>query len=940
MVGTTRRRFLVGASFLVLIRVAPSLSETYSAIQDGPFGGDPNAVFSAIDTSGGIAMSRTSGQTPAFVHVSAANIKATGQVLDATGNPMAPESQPALRPYERLEYTWNFGDPLGTEIFTDPVTKNRVNANKDQSGPEAVYCYRTAGIKTITLNIRGKASGGGYITASVTTTFTVRAFNASGGTFYYDSRNNSGTENGTAAHPYRTLRHGPINASGRVTIPNVRIMLAYGSSWDNSSYSTLPTLAINVNGPIRVEGWINPSNPSSDKPKLLCNASVGNGGSAIANQGPGVGNTDIVFSHIHCEVQSAPGGGTTVGLGLNQVNSVNLAGIVEAQMIAAANGVAVTFPGGTSIASAAHPFVAYQMVTFSGENLPPEINPTAIYFVSPTHLEADAFSISSTSSSRTLVSTSAGNGLATSKAVISCTPGRLRGGADEFFRAAAGWHIYDNAALGPGNGAVINSSGLPAGAYANLGDDGGIFNIDGYSGGAIATEYMAFVVPNSVQAVFTGSISTSGGTSILTILGATVEGRIAKGQRIVDLTGRLAYGTQILSNRSGSGVGSTWYVTTQPEKVSTELMISSGPYVQMKDIYFDNLDMVNNAGGIIWNYYNGGTSIFTTVADVSGCSLYGCTCIREAGPTIPLTFGARRWNSMLGVTLNGTGPGGVLLHYINPEDSQTNFLYRWLNVATGGKTNSGFNFCLHPRAQNYNNWTVPGDYIGGNICVSDCQFQYATNGIGLNNEHNAVGGWYGTYSNAVIQRTRIGYVTQTALFASSCQNITMRDCQVWQVSGLFSPPDGPADNISALNHVGSYCFYRNLIYRPRTVPTYGGAGNELGSLPVLRLFPTNASSTFQELSDNIIRDDRSGNPPILSMKFSDQLANHSIFTRNQFYTPNATNHSGVTWYIGNNNTFGPLSAFQAAGNEPNAACIVAGCYANPNWPSPQTGYFK
>lgn len=114
------------------------------------FRGNPFQTVSAIDVSGGIAINgRTTGPNQFFAHVSAANVTATG----------------SDRPYEDLEFHWNFGDPSGAETFTNPSNGQTVNADTDQYGGEASYCYRRAGTYTITLTVRGK-NGSGFTTAS------------------------------------------------------------------------------------------------------------------------------------------------------------------------------------------------------------------------------------------------------------------------------------------------------------------------------------------------------------------------------------------------------------------------------------------------------------------------------------------------------------------------------------------------------------------------------------------------------------------------------------------------------------------------------------------------------------------------------------------------------------------------------------------------------
>src|SRR4051794_22411707 len=117
-----RRHLLssVSAVALAILLAEASAVVTFAqglATELPPFRGDPNARFTSVDTGRGIVLSRASGQLPAFVHVSASAILAAGEILDGSGNAI---SRAALRPYERLEYRWDFGDPDGTEIFNDP----------------------------------------------------------------------------------------------------------------------------------------------------------------------------------------------------------------------------------------------------------------------------------------------------------------------------------------------------------------------------------------------------------------------------------------------------------------------------------------------------------------------------------------------------------------------------------------------------------------------------------------------------------------------------------------------------------------------------------------------------------------------------------------------------------------------------------------------------
>lgn len=62
--------------------------------------------------------------------------------------------------YMDLHYEWNFGDPSGTEYFTDHYTGKIVNANDSQQGPEAAYIYRNTGVYEITLVVKGKDQNG------------------------------------------------------------------------------------------------------------------------------------------------------------------------------------------------------------------------------------------------------------------------------------------------------------------------------------------------------------------------------------------------------------------------------------------------------------------------------------------------------------------------------------------------------------------------------------------------------------------------------------------------------------------------------------------------------------------------------------------------------------------------------------------------------------
>ncbi len=176
------------------------------------FLGSPNVTVSAINVSGGIAVSRSSGSTPFFVHVSASAITATG-----SGNP-----------YEDLEFSWSFGDVSGTEIFIDPTIGAPVNLNSVQTGPEAAYCYRNAGTYTVTLTCRGKNCNG-FTINTATTTIMVSAFSPAA-EYWFDSVNGSDANNGTSVGtPKQSLS--ALQTLLNSLVNNTRINLAKGSSW-------------------------------------------------------------------------------------------------------------------------------------------------------------------------------------------------------------------------------------------------------------------------------------------------------------------------------------------------------------------------------------------------------------------------------------------------------------------------------------------------------------------------------------------------------------------------------------------------------------------------------------------------------------------------------------------------------------------------------------
>jgi len=148
-----------------------------------------------------------------FLQVSASAIKATG----------------TSRPFEDLEYIWDFGDPTGKEIFENPANQRTVNANY-QDGPEAAYCYRNPGTYTVTLTVRGK-NGQSFLSAKVTQAVTVTAFNASGGEYWFDSVNGKDTNSGANIN---SPKQSVSALNELLRIPNRRFNIKRGSSWAGS----------------------------------------------------------------------------------------------------------------------------------------------------------------------------------------------------------------------------------------------------------------------------------------------------------------------------------------------------------------------------------------------------------------------------------------------------------------------------------------------------------------------------------------------------------------------------------------------------------------------------------------------------------------------------------------------------------------------------------
>jgi hypothetical protein len=231
--GLTRRTLL--SSVAVAALVQPALSQVRQLLDaPRPFWGNPNVTITAINTDGGISCSRTSGQTPCFIQVSASAITATGTTA----------------PYEDLEYHWDFGDPNGTEIFSRPTDGAKLNANSDQHGPDAAYVYRRAGTFTVTLTVRGR-NGAGYISNTVTRDITVAPFDARGGEWYFDSNAPAGGT-GSIQRPFNSL----ASLNAKISLSNTAIHIKRGSVFSGG----IQAIVTEVRG-LRIDAYGEGANP-------------------------------------------------------------------------------------------------------------------------------------------------------------------------------------------------------------------------------------------------------------------------------------------------------------------------------------------------------------------------------------------------------------------------------------------------------------------------------------------------------------------------------------------------------------------------------------------------------------------------------------------------------------------------------------------------------
>jgi hypothetical protein len=217
----------------------------YNPASQAEFLAQNNAKITAIDVTGGIVASQLGGDNPSFVHVSACNITCTGEYVDTDGNTL---SAFTVNTWEDLEYRWDFGDSSGTETFTQPTDGATVNANSDQIGPEAMYCYRTPGTYTITLTARGK-NGSSYVQASTSllklhtdetttsstyavTNWETSATTNSWPTYYFDSVNGLDANNGlSSGAPKQTTAAMELLFESAQFAIGMRFLLAEGSTF-------------------------------------------------------------------------------------------------------------------------------------------------------------------------------------------------------------------------------------------------------------------------------------------------------------------------------------------------------------------------------------------------------------------------------------------------------------------------------------------------------------------------------------------------------------------------------------------------------------------------------------------------------------------------------------------------------------------------------------
>jgi hypothetical protein len=251
------------------------------AIPSASIGGCTGASLTVATL--GIAFSRYGDtmQTPAFVHVCA-----NGFSFDGTNPPFS-----AIR-YHDIEYTWNFGDPTGTEVFANPYSGAQDNMNSAQVGPQATYCYRGPATGSTNYTITCTArwwNGTSYQTTVQTLVITVAAFNASGGTYYFDPQAPSSGANGTMANPYNSLQTGGSSIQSLSATSNRQFLIKRGGVWTDAN-----AMILGGGSNIRIGAYGTGANPKI----LHTSASNGSQSMIYVTYSP----KDVVISDIDSEV--------------------------------------------------------------------------------------------------------------------------------------------------------------------------------------------------------------------------------------------------------------------------------------------------------------------------------------------------------------------------------------------------------------------------------------------------------------------------------------------------------------------------------------------------------------------------------------------------------------------------------------------------------------
>jgi hypothetical protein len=201
------------------------------------FLGNPNARATTLNVSAS-TVSRTSGYTPCFVHVSALGTTCDGWYVNTAGTTLTALSA-KFNPYEDVEYRISSDDPT-EENFTRPTDGATVNLHTDQIGPEALFVFRSEGTWTITVTGRIKNSDGTtFISSTTTHQITVTDFDDLGKpAFYFDSVNGDSSWDGTTPQfvsgttgPKRTAADIKAIVTNNTYRNGLVINLAYGSTF-------------------------------------------------------------------------------------------------------------------------------------------------------------------------------------------------------------------------------------------------------------------------------------------------------------------------------------------------------------------------------------------------------------------------------------------------------------------------------------------------------------------------------------------------------------------------------------------------------------------------------------------------------------------------------------------------------------------------------------